>query len=177
MSTGKLFNEFKDVQISDLNNIIAMNATFPLVLTHSLLPTLTANQPSLVLTLGSYAGVYGSPYVMTYGATKAFDHIFSQGLSQELRMNSATKNIECLALYVAEVETAGNPGQINFAKLSRHEAARSALNRVGCGRDVTAIDWRHAITAGGMGLFPQWVASNFIAANVKAKKDAEAKGE
>lgn len=154
-----------------------MNATFPMVLTHALLPTLTANQPSLILTLGSYAGVYGSPYVMPYGATKAFDHIFSQGLSQELRMNKATKNIEALALYVAEVETAGNPGQINFAKISRHEAAKSALDRVGCGKDVTVIDWRHAITAGALGMFPPWVASNFIGANVKAKRDAEAKGE
>ncbi|KAL6405444.1 hypothetical protein AUP68_11200 [Ilyonectria robusta] len=50
---------------------ISVNATFPLLLTGVLMPLLVANQPSLVLNVGSLADV-GMPLFPSYGPSKAF---------------------------------------------------------------------------------------------------------
>ena len=95
----------------DVDAVINQNARFMARLTALMLPILSRKpgpkERSLVLNTSSGAMV-GMPWLIMYGATKAFNWGFSCGLSRELEANLATKHIDCLAILPGEVLSQGN---------------------------------------------------------------------
>ena len=127
---------------------ISLNAVFPAFLTQGLMPILAANKPSLIINVGSYAGVHAYPYLTMYSASKAFNHAFSRALSKE--MHATGQDIEVLGIVVAQVSSQGNQDAPSFMVLSSDEMARDILARVGCGKELVVGSWRHCVTGDSM---------------------------
>ena len=68
----------------DIDTILNVNARFPTHLTRELLPHLQTNGPAIILNCGSFAGLFGTPYLTTYSATKGYIHSLSLGLRYDL---------------------------------------------------------------------------------------------
>lgn len=77
-----------------------MNARWPTQLTKALLPLLTDNSPSLIMNVGSMAGLWGLPYLSVYCASKAFNMLFSDALKQEIAAEGKRKDIEVIGIIV-----------------------------------------------------------------------------
>lgn len=68
-----------------LADMIRLNCTAPVLLTHHMLPRLKARERAGIIVVSSVAAYQGSPYMACYSATKAFDLIFGEGLAAECR--------------------------------------------------------------------------------------------
>jgi len=164
----------KDMPSDALNKSINLNAKFPTLLTHALLPTLVKNRPSLIVNLGSYAGVWGLPFLTAYAPSKAFNHTFSASLAKELPL-VGMPNVEVLGMIVGSVLTPGNPHeQPSFSTLTADEIARSILARVGCGwRGAVVANWRQCLLGESLRLLPKRVAERMLEKEMQMRYEQE----
>jgi len=95
----------------EVDAVINMNARFMARFTALMLPILSRKsrptERSLILNSSS-GGMVGVPWLVMYGATKAFNWAFSCGLARELGSNPETNHIDCLAIIPGEVRSQGN---------------------------------------------------------------------
>jgi 17beta-estradiol 17-dehydrogenase / very-long-chain 3-oxoacyl-CoA reductase len=128
---------------SDVDAVIDMNARFMARLTALLLPHLSqtptrTNERSLVLTLSSGAHV-GIPWLVMYGATKAFNRAFGFGLARELAADPATAHVDSLVVVPGEVRTQGNCRDLPAGSPSWDEFGRHIVRKVD---GAVARGWR-----------------------------------
>ncbi|KAJ6545222.1 hypothetical protein B0H19DRAFT_1167152, partial [Mycena capillaripes] len=127
-----------------------INVGFPTLLTRALLPVM--QEPALVLNLGSYISRMPGPLLTVYTGSKAFNMAWSRSLGVELRAEG--RQVEVMGLLVGEVQSAGYPVPMGPIVCSPRTLARSALDRVGCGRHIITPWWRHAIVLAPLQCLP-----------------------
>ena len=164
-------------EAESLNQIIDVNASFPAATTHNLLPVLIKNGPSLVLNIGSMAGLHPLPYLSVYSASKAFNRGLSLALSIE--MEAETHDVEVIHVLVARTISAG--GKKHGWKRSlftpeAEELAQATLAKVGCGRREIVAWWPHELQAWFMGMMPEWMRKKALTFAAKEETEAERKG-
>ncbi|KAL0935750.1 short-chain dehydrogenase [Colletotrichum truncatum] len=101
----------------DIDGVIDLNARFMARLTSLMLPILcntggTSKQPrlrqrSLILNISS-GGMIGSPWLVMYCATKAFNWAFSISLARELEASKETSHVDSLCVVPGDVRSQGN---------------------------------------------------------------------
>lgn len=105
----------------DIDAVIDLNTRFMARLTALMVPVLAHNgsgldeqgksfgthRRSLIINLSS-VGHVGLPWMVMYGATKAFNLAFSRGLARELEASAETRHIDCLAIIPGDVRSQGN---------------------------------------------------------------------
>lgn len=105
------FRQLGTYSCEDVDAVINQNARFMARLTALMLPVLSRKagpeERSLILSMSS-SGHVGVPWLVMYGATKAFDLAFSRGLARELEAYPETKHVDCLAIIPGEVRSQGN---------------------------------------------------------------------
>lgn len=115
------FRELATYSPDDIDKTIAMNARFPARLTTLMLPIIIhrgsgidaegisfgTHRRSLILNISS-GGMTGLPYLLLYGATKAFNWSFSRGLAREMEGNPSTSHVDVLGIIPGDVRSQGN---------------------------------------------------------------------
>ena len=170
----------QDASPADVDAIVNVNARFTAQLTRAVMPVLTrtgSNQtkgeghpaehsatddeapPFLILNLSSLGGYWGTPFLCVYSGTKAFIQRYSEGLSQELALQSRLAAGESLCFMVGEVTNAsGHEGAATMFMPDSDSFAKSALDKVGCGRLTVAPHWSHdAARILMLDSLPEWV--------------------
>ena len=168
---------------SAIDTNIAINARFPTRLTSALLPVLKQNAPALVINAGSYAGVFGMPYIATYTSTKAYVHTFTRALRAELecdgfgsdRIGGGVEVIGSLIFDTATSRNEAKDGGLGFMKVTARDCARGMLGKVGCGETLVAPDWRHWVTAGVVRCLPEGVARRAMFGELRGRRAEELK--
>jgi 17beta-estradiol 17-dehydrogenase / very-long-chain 3-oxoacyl-CoA reductase len=157
-SAAQMFTAVSDQDWAFTDGAVNMNARFPVQLTRALLPILQKSQPSLIMNMGSIAGVMGLPFTALYSGTKALNLVWSNGLARELQWQG--HDIEVLGLVVGEVTgTVFFKEQPTLIKPSATTFVQSALDRVGCGRLEVVPYWGHSLAVGLMRSVPEGVAT------------------
>ena len=162
---------------------IAINARFPTRLTSALLPVLKRNSPALVINAGSYAGVFGMPYIATYTATKAYVHTFTRALRAEVECDGFGSEregggggVEVMGSLIFDTATSRNEakeGGLGLMKVTAQACARGMLGKVGCGETLVAPDWRHWVTANVVLCLPEGVARRVMFPELRARREEE----
>ncbi|KAH8760987.1 hypothetical protein F5883DRAFT_563018 [Diaporthe sp. PMI_573] len=115
------WRELATYSAREIDSVIDLNTRFMARLTALMLPVLTHNgsgddghgksfgthRRSLIINLSS-AGAVGLPWMVMYGATKAFNLAFSRGLARELELSTKTQHIDCLCVIPGDVRSQGN---------------------------------------------------------------------
>ena len=171
---GKLFSSYTSSQI---DGTINLNARFATHLTHSLLPLLVHNSPSLIVNVSSVFHV-GLAFTAVYSGTKAYLNAFSRSLQAE--MNAEGHDVEVLSVVACRVTdcTHNNDEPSTFFGPSALDFAKATLKRVGCGDVVLAGNFAHALQLVVLDLLSHsvraWVTTNAykeaIEADGKRKK-------
>ena len=141
-----------------INTIISLNTRFTAILTSRLLPVLKANSPSAIVCSGSGGALVGMPYIVTYGASKAFVHAFCNSLKAELASpdeNEKAAGVNVNALVIGQVSTANSGVPPSFFVLRPDEFASAALHKIGCSQTQVAGHWRHALQSLIMTTLPE----------------------
>ena len=77
--------QFCEVDLQRQLDMVALNCTAPVALTHCFLKSMLTRNKGAVITLSSIIAYYFQPFLATYAATKEFDLRFAKSLFWELK--------------------------------------------------------------------------------------------
>ena len=92
---------FLETEAKTFSKMIKLNCDVPVTLTHSFLPRFKKRKHAGIINLASVVGFQASPFMSVYGATKGFDLLLSESLSEELKES----NIDVLAVCPGSTDT------------------------------------------------------------------------
>ena len=84
-----------ETDLAEIDQAVAVNVRGPLALVHALAPAMCERGRGGVLLMSSLAGLQGSPGIVTYSASKAFNIILAEGLWGELREQGIDVSVCC----------------------------------------------------------------------------------
>ncbi|WP_437194264.1 SDR family NAD(P)-dependent oxidoreductase [Planctomicrobium sp. SH527] len=111
--------EFTTISLDRQLNMIQLNISAVVALTHLLLPGMKERKKGAVLNIGSTASFQPGPNVAVYYATKAFVLSFSEALWKELRGTGVT--VSCLCPGPTKTEF-GNESAMHDTPVFKHNA-------------------------------------------------------
>jgi short-subunit dehydrogenase len=152
------FRPFAQLLPVDVQKLFDFNVAFPTLLTRTLLPAM--QEPALILNLGSFVAKVPGPMLTVYAGCKAFNMQWSRSLAVELRAEG--KDVEVMGLLVGEVQSSRHRELVGPFVCTSRMLARSALDRVGCGRHILVPWWRHAVAFVLVGCFPDTVVDKIM---------------
>jgi uncharacterized protein len=109
------FKPFLANSIETAEAMVHRNCMVPMQLCHHFAPTMVQRGSGGIVLFGSGAGLAGGPNMVAYGATKAFDMVFTEALWSELH----DKGVDVLGLIL---------GKTNTPALRRLEHSRGHLS-------------------------------------------------
>jgi short-subunit dehydrogenase len=80
--------------------MVHRNCVVPLEMCHHFAPPMRDRGKGGIILVGSGAGLIGAPYMVTYGATKAFDMVFAESLWAEVHGDGV--DVLCLVLALTD---------------------------------------------------------------------------
>ena len=160
----KSFDTLSEYSTERLSALLDMNLTFPAQITRLVLPVLKTNKPALILNMSSVSGIFPLPYILGYGASKAFNRHFSKTLRMELIADGHGNDIEVLSIMSGTVQSGGMRVETSLFVPSSRAFAGSVLGMVGCGREEVTGWWSHDLQIWAMGtLLPRWARDGVLA--------------
>lgn len=170
------FRQLGTYSAADVDVVINQNARFMARLTAAVLPLLyKASERSLILNMSSQ-GMAGVPYIVMYGATKAFNYGFSIGLARELEDNPETKHVDCLAIIPGDVLSQGNSKGVTEAAPKADYFGKRIVYCVDAAlkQKLRAVCpyWRHDLEWRLMSWVPEDVLRSEVVKVIGMKRDA-----
>lgn len=95
--------DFKDTSAEKLDMVVNVNIKAPLLLSKFVSKGMIERQKGGIILMSSLAGTQGSPKLVAYAASKAFNAILAEGLWGELR----SQGIDVLASVAGAIRTPG----------------------------------------------------------------------
>jgi len=157
--------------------VTGLNAVFPLLLQHALLPQLGRDGPALVVNVGSLSD-NGLPLLAAYGSAKCFLVGLSQCLAREARLHGGGgTGVDVLAVRLGSVTgTANRTVPPTLFEPDAAVMARAILARVGCGRLEVVPYWRHALQQAVVTSMPSWIMEGIFREVMNNLRDEERMG-
>lgn len=123
---------FENISEEFLEKVVDVNIKTPLLITKLLSTSMIKNKKGGIVLMSSLAGNQGSPKIVSYAASKAFNTILAEGLWKELKMY----NIDVVASCAGAILTPGyQTAQQNKAPgtLEPYQVAEKTLKALGKG--------------------------------------------
>ncbi|EOO02875.1 putative short chain dehydrogenase protein [Phaeoacremonium minimum UCRPA7] len=150
---------------------VNVNAIFPLLLLHKLIPQLIRNAPSLAINIGSMAD-QGMPLLSFYGPSKTFAMGVAGSLALEMILEG--QDVEVLGVRLGEVTGVSHyKAAPTIFGPSAQTMARAALERVGCGRPTVIGYWAHALQQAGANLLPDFLKDRILLDIMSRRREDE----
>jgi short-subunit dehydrogenase len=97
-----VWSEFEKSDLNELLNMMQLNMTAMVKLTHLLLPVLRKQKQSYILNVASTSAYQAIPAMSTYAASKSFVIFFTRGLRLELKNSNIS--VSCLSPGTTETD-------------------------------------------------------------------------
>jgi 17beta-estradiol 17-dehydrogenase / very-long-chain 3-oxoacyl-CoA reductase len=136
------------------------NAIFPLLLTRALYPLLVRNQPALIMSMGSIAGM-GAPLFPSYGPAKAF----AMASAVELRRENMIEGRDIEVLGIDIMGFTGSDTIKDEPSLMIPDAttyAKAVMRSIGCGYPRVAPYLPHALFFWTLDVLPWWLREKVL---------------
>lgn len=157
---------FGEEKAEFISRMISLNVTALTLLTHQLLPSLTANTPAYILNVSSMIAFSPTGFKSVYPASKCYVRHFTTGLSEELK----DKDIHVSALYPGTMRT----NRFVCARLEKHNklvqsgvvptdiVAEIALKRMFAGKRHIVVGWSNHLMRFLMQVIPESIKTALI---------------
>jgi uncharacterized protein len=161
------YGEFTKIQTPPLLEMVQVNCTAVVHLSHLFLPDMIHRRRGDVLILASTAAFQAVPYISTYAATKAFDLLFAEGLAEEMKPHGVRVCALCPGSTESEFHSVARQEQ--FAKKHRQETAekvaRTGLEALAAGKSYVISGMGNYLGAQSQRLVPRGLVTR-IAGNM-----------
>lgn len=151
--------DFLTAEASKLRDMVRLNCELPTLLCHQFLPDMVKRRRGGVINLASAASFQPTPYMSVYGATKAYDLLFSEALSVEMK----SSGVDLLAVCPGTTDTEFHQvagGLATFGGMADpDDVVAQSLRHLG--RKISFLHgWRNKIVCFPSRLLPRsWVAT------------------
>lgn len=130
-----LFGEFHEASQQRLLEMVQVNCSAVVALTHLYLPAMVKRRSGDVLIVASTAAFQSVPYHSVYAATKGFDLLFAEGIAEEVKRYGVRVCALCPGNTESEFhEVAGEPKDVPLQTQTAEEVARIGLEAVAAGK-------------------------------------------
>jgi len=141
-------NKLEVATDEQIETVIRVNTIFPTQLTRNLLPTLTKNSPSLILTASS-ATVYVAPaFLSVYAGTKASNQVWAHALSNELTLLKV--DVTCKVVMTGPVQSDWYNRPAGASQPTSKDYAKSFLARAGSSGYMYNGWWAHTLAVSAL---------------------------
>jgi short-subunit dehydrogenase len=168
-----LWGRFEQLGLAEQQNMLQLNMTLPVALTHALLPALHQAPKAYVLNVASTAAYQAVPSLTLYAASKAFLLSFSRGLRYELKASNVS--VTCLCPGATTTSFADRAGmgaelQATASKVSMtaEAVAEAAVNGMLAGEAEIIPGVLNKVSAGLTNVVPKGIVEK-IAAGIYEK--------
>ncbi len=129
------YGAFADLDCDVQMRMVDLNCRVPVSLTHSFLPGMLQRGRGGIVFVASIAGFQPTPFLTTYGATKAFDLMLAEALWAELEPRGIEVLALCPGFVRTEFQQVAGSGHLSFpgSVLSPEQVVASALEALGSG--------------------------------------------
>lgn len=159
-----VYGEFAKAELSRQLEMIQVNISAVVHLTHLYLPQMITQRHGDILILGSTGSFQGVPYLNTYVATKAFDLHFAEALAEEVRQYGIRVCALCPGSTTSEFhEVAGQPKNILRKRESAEKVARVGLKALASGKSYVISGFKNFVGAQVQRVLPRRVVTRVIA--------------
>jgi len=129
------YGEFYKTQLDRLLEMVQVNVSAVVHLTHLYLPGMIARRGGDILILASTAAFQAVPYITTYAATKSFDLHFAEGLAEEVRHHGIRVCALCPGSTESEfLDVAGQRLHTRRPQETARKVARVGLRALAAGK-------------------------------------------
>ncbi len=111
-----LWGNFSELDLQEQNEMLAVNITTMVNLTHLLIPKLKKQKQSYILNVCSTAAYQAVPTLTLYAAAKSFVLLFSRGLRRELKNSSVS--VSCISPGPTKTNFVERAKMLHMQKLS-----------------------------------------------------------
>ncbi len=158
------YGEFPKVRLDKLLEMVQVNVSAVVHLTHLYLPGMITRRGGDILIVASTAAFQPVPYITTYAATKSFDLHFAEGLAEEVR----PYGIRVCALCPGSTETeffqvAGQRNHTRRAPETAEKVARVGLQGLAAGKSVVISGFKNWLGAETLRLVPRRMVARIAA--------------
>jgi short-subunit dehydrogenase len=127
--------EFRAQDSQRLLEMVQVNVASVVNLTHLFVPAMVERRSGYVMIVSSTAAFQSVPYLCVYGATKGFDLLFAEGISEELRQYGVRVTALCPGSTASEFhQVAGRPAGGGTAPPEK--VARDGLRALAAGKSL-----------------------------------------
>jgi len=163
------YGEFHSVEEQRLLDMVQVNCTAVVHLTHLYLREMVARRRGDILILASTASFQAVPYISTYAATKAFDLLFAEGLAEEVKPYGIRVCALCPGSTESEFHAVS--GQEKFIRRaeSAEKVAHTGLKALAAGKSYVISGLGNYLGANGERLVPRRFVTKIAAGMFKPR--------
>jgi len=164
------YGEFHSVAKERLLEMVQVNCSAVVHLTHLFVQGMVARGRGDILILASTASFQAVPYISTYAATKAFGLLFAEGLAEELKPYGIRVCALCPGSTESEFHVvAGQDKFIHRAETAK-KVARTGLKALAAGKSYVISGLGNYLGAHGERLLPRRFVTRTAARMFKPKQ-------
>ena len=162
------YGAFPEPNLSHQLEILDVNIRGLVDLTGRLLPTLK-KRGGVIMNVASTASFQPTPYMATYGASKAFVLHWSLALNEELKGSGLSTLAVCPGPTSTEFFRRAGLGErtvTSSLSMSVDDVVMQSLEALAAGRSLVVTGWKNKLSAFGGGMAPKrlatWIAAKVI---------------
>jgi uncharacterized protein len=163
------YGEFHSVERQRLLDMVQVNCSAVVHLTHLFLPQMIQRQRGDVLILASTASFQAVPYISTYAATKAFDLLFAEGLAEEMKPYGIRVCALCPGSTESEFHVVSGQEKFKRHAETAEKVARTGLKALAAGKSYVISGLGNYLGAHGERLVPRRFVTKIAAGMFKPK--------
>ena len=137
--------DFASQSLEKQLEMIQVNVTALVALTHLYLPAMLARRNGHILNVASTASFQGVPYLATYAATKSFILNFSEGLWAETKPYGVTVTALCPGSTESNFHAVAGSERSNHPKQSAEAVVEAGLQALAQGRSHVVSGWNNKL--------------------------------
>jgi short-subunit dehydrogenase len=158
------YGEFRKQEAQRLLDMVQVNVSAVVHLTHLFLPAMVERRSGYILILASTAAFQPVPYLSTYAATKGFDLLFAEGLAEEVRQYGVHVCALCPGSTVSEFQqVAGQPSHMAGPQEPNEKVARVGLEALAAGKPFVISGTRNLLSMEAQRLVPRRLVTRIVA--------------
>lgn len=152
------FGAFEATTVEQNVRQVRLNCEALVAMTHAVLPELISRKGGVILNVASLAGFQSTPFMTTYGATKAFVLSFTEGLYEEVRAHGISLTALCPGPVETELFEVSAPGVKRHrvaGELSARETAIAGIDAAERGAVIHVPGAMNTVKSWGSKLMPR----------------------
>jgi hypothetical protein len=149
------YGEFHSVEQQRLLDMVQVNCSAVVHLTHLFAQGMVARRRGDILILASTASFQAVPYISTYAATKAFDLLFAEGLAEELKPYGIRVCALCPGSTESEFHTVAGQDKFIRNMETAKKVAHTGLKALAAGKSYVISGLGNYLGAHGERLVPR----------------------